>query len=481
MLVAREDSGRLQILDRLREPVRLAAGLGADGGLAADAQNRALACLSRFGQRLRGIPPARVRVVGTNTLRKLNDGGMFVATAENALGHSIEVVSGLEEARLVYAGVVRDLDGAPPRRLVVDIGGGSTELIIGRNGQSRMMESVGVGCVSHTLAFFGDGQITRGRMQEARLAARVQMEFLQRRFRRAGWDYAIGASGTVRGAWRVMRAQGWCNDTITAQALERTLALTVAVGQVRKLDLPGLREDRRPVFPGGLAVLAAVFDMLQLEELATSEAALREGVIYDLLGRLHDRDVRGDTVTGLAQRYGVDRRQAADVERTALRLLDAVAVPWELERDGAARLLSWAARLHEIGLAIAHDGYPKHAEYLLRNGDLPGFSLTEQRQLAALVRLQRGRPSRAVLEDLPPAQRTVLARLAAVFRLAVLLHRSRTPRLRLPVSLCADGKRLRVGLPARWLARHPLTRADLRLERGHIVALGVKLAVEETA
>lgn len=477
LMVAREQGPELQVLDRLREPVRLAAGVDSEKGLSAAVQERALDCLSRFGQRLAGIPADRVRIVGTKTLRKLRNSREFLKAAEKVLGHDIEIISGLEEARLVYAGVSHGL-GAPASRLVVDIGGGSTELIIGRNAEPRLMESVSLGCVTHTQRFFEDGEITEKRFRKARLAARAELEFLEDRYRKVGWELAIGASGTVRGAWRVMRAKGWVDDEITREALEKTVELLLKTARTDKIDYPDLREDRRAVFPGGLAVLAGVFDSLRIERMQTSERALREGVIYDLLGRLTDRDIRGDTVAALAQRYSVDRAQAADVESTALRLLELVAGEWKLEKKPCQRLLGWAARLHECGLAIAHAGYHKHSEYLVRHADLPGFSQTEQRLLAALVRLHRGKFADSVWAELPESWVEPIQKLAVLLRLAVLLHRSRVPGERPRLQLAAGKRSLELKFPKNWLEEHPLTQADLELEADYLKPADFRLKFE---
>lgn len=465
MVVARKNGGQLQVIDRLREPVRLAAGLAEDSGLDLSARTRALQCLSRFGQRLSGIPPNRVRAVGTNTLRKLHSDDSFISDAEKALGHEIEVISGLEEARLVFAAVIRGGGDLPPRRLVVDIGGGSTELIIGRGLEPRLIESVSMGCVAYTSRFFGSGEITRSAMRDARLAARVQLEFLAERYRGAGWDIALGASGTVRGVWRVIRSQGWGDEIITRTALEKVVTTTVAFGHTDKINFPALRDDRRPIFAGGLAVLAGVFDALGLDAMQTSDQALREGVVYDLFGRLADRDARSDTVTAMAQRYAVDQGQAQDVERTALRLFDQVVGSWPIDPVAGRKLLSWAAQLHEIGLAISHDGYQRHGEYILRHGDLIGFSQTDQYLLAALVRLQRGKFANAIVKGVPPAWRRPIRLLAVLFRLAVLLHRSRAMgRRSLPTAEVIE-KGLALRFKDGWLERHPLTCADLEVER----------------
>jgi Exopolyphosphatase len=287
---------------------------------------------------------------------------------------------------------------------------------------------------------------------------------------------AIGASGTVRGVWRVVMAQGWADERITRSALEKAVSLVVNAGNVRKLDLPGLREDRQPVFAGGLAVLAGVFDTLELDAMLTSASALREGLVFDLVGRLHDDDVRSRAVEALARRYAVDRRQAAAVERTALRCLEQVAAAWKLDARTAGQYLRWAARLHEVGLAVAHAGFHRHGEYLLRYGDLAGFSQTEQQMLAVLVRLQRGRFHSDLIDALPKSRRSMLRRLAMLFRLSVLLHRSRGVIRGMPLRLeVTGGRALRVSLPQRWLDARPLTEADLLAEAQLLAAAGLKL------
>lgn len=474
LVVARDDHGKLETLDRMRETVRLAAGLTDDGDLDAAARARACECLARFRQRIDGIPAQRVRVVGTNTLRKLRDGD-FIVEAERALGHEIDIIPGQEEARLIYGGVTRALAAEPQRRLVVDIGGGSTELILGHGAQPDLMESVEMGCVSFTQRFFADGRVDRRRLQQARLAAQLQLEFLQQRYRSAGWDFAIGSSGSVRGAWHVMQAEGWTDDVITRAALEKLLDRLATVGSIADMRFAALRDDRRPVFAGGVAILAGVFSALELETLHTSREALREGVVYDLLGRLTDRDVRDHAVRTLAQRFGVDAQQAEQVEATVFALLSAVAGIWPLEFATAQHYLRWAAQLHEIGLAIAHDHYARHGQYILENANLDGFSRTDLRVLAALVRLQRGRVDAEVIAGLAPAWGDATRRMAALLRVAVLLHRSRAGLSHLPFSATARRKTLCLRFEPGWLASHPLTHADLKAERAALPGCGLKL------
>jgi len=477
MLVAQAQGSDLKVIDRLRESVRLAAGLDADRRLSPEVQLRALACLQRFGQRLKHVPGAYVRAVGTNTMRKMKRGQDFHAAAEIALGHSIEIISGVEEARLVYGGVVHGRGDSKAQRLVVDIGGGSTELIIGRANEYRLLESVALGCVVHTQRFFEDGEITRARFREARLAARLELEFLEQRYRKAGWDVAIGASGTVRGIWRVMREQGWADEHITREGLEKVVQLTVGRGKVEKIDFPALRDDRRPVFVGGLAVLAGVFDSLGIERMETSERALREGLIYDLLGRLSNQDVREESVHSMASRFGVDGHHAEAVSHTARQLLAQVAKPWQLDPAFCAPMLRWAGQLHEIGLSIAHSSYNKHGEYILRHADLHGFSQSDQKLLAVLVRLHRGKFTLSAFDDLPTMWVVPIRRLAILFRLAALLHRGRTPDLDPPVSLTVKGKRLSLKFGQDWLEQHPLTKADLAQEATMLKAIDVQLSM----
>jgi len=479
MLVARDQGGKLEVVDRMRDSVRLAAGLQADRQLSAPVAARALACLQRFGERIRGIPPSQVRAVGTNTMRKLQSGSSFMAAAEAALGHSIEVIAGSEEARLVYGGVVRGRGRAQPRRLVVDIGGGSTELIIGRGERPKLLESVSLGCVVHTQRFFGDGMISPARFRDARLAAGLELEFLQQPYRSAGWDVAIGSSGTIRGIWRVLRARHWIDQEITRDALEQLIDLTLSRRRIADIDYPALREDRRPVFIGGLAVLAAVFDSLQIERMESSDQALREGLLHDLLGRLSNRDVRDESVAAMAQRCGVDVDHAADVERTALRILAQLADAWRLDIAVAAPYLRWAARLHEVGQVIAHNGYHKHGDYIIRHSDLQGFSQTDQQILAALVRLHRGKLVDDAFAELPPATVPMVRHMALILRLAHLLHRSRVQGLRPPLQIHATPRSISIGFTRPgWLAQHPLTQADLEREAGLLASSAIKLKLK---
>ena len=358
MVVARYSHGQLVIIDRLREMVRLAAGVAENGRIDKDVSARALACLQRFGQRLRDMHADSVRVVGTNALRLAHKKQAFLERAREALGHPIEIIAGMEEARLIYSGVAHTMPTEPGKRLVVDIGGGSTELIIGEGLNPLELESLQMGCVSLSERFFRDGKISAKRFERARLAARLELEPVQAAFRRRGWDNSAGSSGTVRAIGEVIRALEPSAVAITAAGITRAIEYCVDAGHTRELSLEPITEDRRPVFPGGLAILAEVFSVLDIRDMRIAEGAMREGLLYDMLGRYKHEDARERTVRAMQQRYHVDVSQAERVEATVRNFLEQARGTWKLEEPLAHLALKWAARLHEIGLDVSHSGYP---------------------------------------------------------------------------------------------------------------------------
>ncbi len=478
MVVARVQGADFQVLDRVKSSVRLAAGLDSRGRLSADARERALACLRTFGERVRELPPGSVRAVGTNTLRKAQDARAFLAEAERALGHPIEIISGHEEARLIYTGVWRDVV-APGRRLVVDIGGGSTELILGEGPEPRRLDSLFMGAVSWSQRYFPEGEIKKEGLRRGVMAASLELEPVAARYRAEGWDLAIGSSGTILAIEKILIESGLAPEGISPRGLRRLRAALLKAGRVGALRLPGLQNDRRPVLPGGLAVLSAVVGVLGVERLRTSQSALREGVLIDLLGRLRHEDIRAHSIDALAARFGCDLAQARRVEQTAIQLFDQVAESWALDLDVDRPLLGWAARCHELGLFIAWSGHHKHGAYILANADLAGFSKGEQGALAALVLGHRGRLEAARLSELCPNPPAALLRLAVLLRLSARLHRSRADRPLPPLELSAVASALTLHLPEGALDDRPLTAADLEEEAEALAAAGFALQVRE--
>ena len=477
MVVARYSHGQLVIIDRLRETVRLAAGVEENGRIDKDVAARALGCLERFGQRLRDMHADRVRVVGTNALRLARRKQAFLERAREALGHPIEIISGMEEARLIYSGVAHTMPSEPGRRLVVDIGGGSTELIIGEGLTPLELESLQMGCVSLSERFFRDGKISPKRIERARVVARLELEPVQAAFRRRGWERTAGSSGTIRAIGEAIRELDPQATSITPGGVQRVLRYMGEAGHVRELKLPSITEDRRAVFPGGTAILAEVLTALGIQEMRAAEGAMREGLLYDLVGRFTDEDARERTVRAMQRRYHVDLAQAERVELTVLEFLRQTSAAWRLEDPLGALALKWAARLHEIGLDVSHNGYHRHGAYLLENADMPGFAREEQRMLARLVGGHRRKLSLDGLEELvPPWDRSAIY-LIVLLRLAVLLHRGRSPTALPTIELTPAARSLVVRFPARWLREHPLTSADLQQEIDYLKPHGLRLRV----
>lgn len=477
MVVAREVHGHLRVVDRIRERIALGAGLDAEGRLSEECQERALGCLSRFGQRLRDIPAANVRAVGTNALRAAKNAPRFLAKAARAIGHPVEVIPGREEARLIYLGVAHSEPDRGGRRLVVDVGGGSTEVIVGERFEPLRTESLYMGCVSWTLRHFDGGRITEKSLRRARIAARLEVQTVARATRALGWDEVLGASGTVNSMEAVLRAAGRAERGITLEGLEWLAAEALRAGRTDRLRLEGLDAERAEVLPGGLAILLAVFDGLRIAAMRPTPGALREGVLYDLLGRSRHEDVRDRTIRSFARRHHVDEEQASRVERRALRLLDAAARSWRLRGDEPRLFLTWAARLHEVGLSVAYAGHHKHGDYLIRNSDMPGFSRPEQEVVATIVRFHRRKLEPDGFDALPPRLREVALRLCVLLRLAVRLHRSRSDRRLQDVRLSVRDGSVSLRFRKGWLDRHPLTRADLDEERAELAAAGIELTV----
>ncbi|MEM6640598.1 MAG: Ppx/GppA phosphatase family protein [Pseudomonadota bacterium] len=481
MIVARYDAGRLQTLDRLREMVRLAAGLDDQHYLSDERQAVALACLERFGERLAEFRPRDVRAVDTNTLRKAKNSGAFLKAARRALGHPIDIVSGREEARLIYLGAVH---GAPPsdgRRLVLDIGGGSTELIVGERDEPKTLYSLFMGCVSVSKRFFPDGHITRDGVRAARVAIDLELSPVLAPLRSMGWDQELGCSGTIRTVEKLSREFDPASDGITLAAINDMVRRISVYGNTSDIPFAAINERRRPVFLGGLLILERLFEGLKLGRLRVADGALREGAIFDMLGARAGRDAHDTSVAAFQERYLIDREQAGRVESVLETMFDDIGDDWSVGSRKTRRLLRYAARLHEVGLSIAHSHYHRHGAYIVQNADLPGFSQHEQTILAWLIGGHRRRVPREVPLALRRKWRERLPRMLALLRMATVLTRARQDSTVPSFRMSVEDDVLTLAFPVGWLEVHPLTAADVEREVLQLKEIGIELVVAEAA
>lgn len=470
--IARVEGEQFYMLDGLRESVRLAAGLTGDDYLDVAAQERALKALSRFSERLRGLPPEAVRAVGTNSLRVAKNAADFIPQAERALGFPIEVIAGREEARLIYMGVAHGLPPSNTNRLVMDIGGGSTEFIIGNGLEPIKLESLYMGCVSFSARFFADGKITKQNLKQADLAARSELQTIAVAYR-GQWGEALGSSGTARMLAEILLQNGYSDGGITRDGLEQLRTYMLKVGDVQKLSLLGLKVDRLHAFAGGFSIMYAAFCELSIAKMQPAQGALREGVLYDLWGRHHDNDMRDVTVQQFIRRYHLDARQAKRVADLANDLARQFLV--ESVDEDAMRSLAWAAYLHEVGISVAHSGYHKHSAYILENADMPGFSKKEQRRLSLFSLAQRGGLEKLQGHFLATQDKAQLMAL----RLAILFYRNRSDVI-LPVLQCHfTGSKFHLSLTRGWLVQNPLTETALQEEIKRWKDLGISVQLSE--
>lgn len=470
--IARAEGDQLYMLDGLRESVRLAAGLTEDKHLDLPAQERALKALARFAERLRGLPPEMVRAVGTNSLRVAKNAADFIPQAERVLGFPIEVIAGREEARLIYTGVAHGLPPSTSNRLVMDIGGGSTEFIIGNGLTPLKLESLYMGCVSFSSRYFPDGKINKQNLKLAELAARIELQTIVTDYR-GQWHESLGSSGTARMLAEVLEQNGYSDGGITREGLEQLRAYMLKVGDVQKLNLPGLKADRLHAFAGGFAIMYASFCELGIFNMQPALGALREGVLYDLWGRFHNNDMREVTVRQFIRRYHLDERQANRVAH----LTDILARQFLADAvdEDEMSALNWAARLHEVGISVAHSGYHKHTAYILEYADMPGFSKKEQHRLSVLTLAQRGGMEKLRGNLLG----TTDMALAMALRLAVLFYRNRSDVSLPEMHGSCSGNRFSLKLERGWLVQNPLSETALQEEAKRWKELGVTLQVGE--
>ena len=476
LVISRYTHGEFTVVDRQKEVVRLAGGLDENGVLSDEVTERALSALNRFGQLLRAIPDSQVRVVGTNALRRMHQKQRFLEAAEKALGHNIEIIAGREEARLIYLGVSKWSNSEQDPRLVIDIGGGSTEIIVGRGETAYHRESLEVGCVVQSNEFFQDGKLSQKRFVQAKLAAELVIQPVVAQFRAQSWTHVIGCSGTMKSLATVLIEGGWSKDGINRVALAQLLEAAIAAKHIDNLDFPGLTRDRKPVFAGGLSILLALFELFDIQQMSVSDIALREGVLYDLVGRSSAEDIRNVTVSAMLSRWAVEPLHGEQVRDTVKGLYQQVAASWDIQGRLFEDILGWSAQLHELGLLISHDGYQNHGAYVVANADMAGFARRDQLLLAALIAGHRQKFPLDQFEQLPSNLVTPAKRIATLLRLAVLLHRDRASNMSAIPELTAEGQQLNLRFENEWIASHPLTAADLSQEQSRLKLIGIRLS-----
>ncbi|WP_024558721.1 exopolyphosphatase [Franconibacter pulveris 1160] len=483
MVIARVVDGAMQIIGRLKQRVHLADGLDANNMLTEEAMERGLSCLSLFAERLQGFSPANVCIVGTHTLRQAVNAPEFLKRAEQVIPYPIEIISGNEEARLIFMGV-EHTQPERGRKLVIDIGGGSTELVIGEDFEPQLVESRRMGCVSFAQHFFANGEITPDNFRRARLAAVQKLESLAWQYRLHGWSVALGASGTIKAAHEVLLAMGEKDGLITPDRLDKLRDEVLNYKSFASLTLPGLSEERKAVFVPGLAILCGVFDALAIRELRLSDGALREGVLYEMEGRFRHQDIRSRTAQSLANQYHIDSEQARRVlDTTTLMYEQWQAQNAKLANPQLAALLKWATMLHEVGLTINHSGMHRHSAYILQHSDLPGFTQEQQALMATLVRFHR----KAVkLDELPRFtlfKKKQYLPLIQILRLGVLLNNQRQATTTPPtLVLETDDSHWTLRFPHDWFSQNALVMLDLEREQQYWEGVtGWRLTIEEEA
>jgi exopolyphosphatase/guanosine-5'-triphosphate,3'-diphosphate pyrophosphatase len=476
VIVVKVVNDQLRVVDRIRERVALAEGLDSDGRLTDEAMARSLACLERFGQRLAELPRGAVRAVGTNTLRRARNSDEFIDRGTAALRHEIEVISGKEEARLVYLGVARSLEGQTGRRLVVDIGGGSTECILGEGYEVELSNSMFMGCVGYSRRYFPDGVIDAESLERAEVAARLQLRAIEKQYRSRGWEHCLGSSGTCHAICEILEKAGWSDHGVTRQGLKQLGRALLRAGHVDDIAFEGLAEERAPVLAGGYAILSALMKAFRVDVMDPASGALREGVVHDLLGRMRHHDARDVTVGHLERRHEVDVAQSARVEAEAVGMFEQVAGAWGFDAESDLPFLRWAARLHEIGLTVSYSGYHRHGAYIVEHGDLPGFSRHGQRILALLILCHRRRLRHELFGSLRDGDTTWL-RMCVLLRLAVRFHRTRSDSAGVSVRLEPIDGGLELDFTETDLDDLPLLSADLELEARRLKDAGFKLKI----
>tara|TARA_R100000687_G_scaffold83699_2_gene89227 strand:+ start:12899 stop:14446 length:1548 start_codon:yes stop_codon:yes gene_type:complete len=472
MLMVKVVGGSVQVIGRVKRKVRLAAGLNDNLVLSRKAMKRGWECLALFAERLQDIPAANIRIVGTATLRLAQNVKTFLKEAEVILGQKVRVISGADEARIIYLGVAHT-SNCDSNRLVIDIGGASTEVVVGRGYAPELLASLNMGCVTYLERYFGDGELSEDNFNQAIDAAVLQVQTISNDFLAKGWQIAVGASGTVQAIQEILVA-----EVITLRKLEDIMQQAMACGPIMQLNIIGLAQERKQVFSSGLAILIALFRVLHIDGMTLSGGALREGVLYSMLPQLQHSNVRNRTVSSLMVRYFIDQRHAERVADMAVELAGQLQSRWDVDKFEGLSMLRSGALLHELGLLIEYKNHHHHGAYIINHSDLPGFTRAQQQLVMALVHNHRADISREVIARQTMTSVLLTVRLTRILRLAVILSMRRRHEVLPAVRITTKAETLNLHMPANWLEQHPLMRAELEQEVQYQQLAGWQLLIK---
>jgi exopolyphosphatase/guanosine-5'-triphosphate,3'-diphosphate pyrophosphatase len=479
MVVAQMEHGELRIIDKLGEKVQLGAGLNESGEMTDEAKDRAIACLEIFSQRIREFDTGSVQIVGTNALRVAKKKKEFLRNAEKTIGYPIEIISGREEARLIYLGVAHTLADDLGNRLVIDIGGGSTELIIGERFEAKALESLHMGCVTFRERYFPKGKLTSSAFNKAIRHASRELLNIKHQFSYMGWDSSVGASGSIKAIFQAveyleLKSE---NGNIDLSVLKKLKEKMIKLEHINNLDEFGIKKERIGIFPAGLAILYACFEVFKIKEMSFTNGALREGLLYDMVGRIKHEDVRERSINSMQLRYNVDLKRAERVEGTVLHIYKQVAKEWGIESSQNALLLKWASRIFEIGLTISHTQYHKHGAYLVLHSDLSGFTKSTQSKLSMIVRAHRRKFSDDIFHSLSDSDKVVMKKLCVLFRLAVVLTVARK-KAETNFTIEVEGNQVTLEMRKEWFELYPLNMANLETEKDYLKKQSFTLLIQ---
>ncbi len=466
MVVARVVGQDLQLISRHKQRVRLASGLDAQNNLDNAAIERGLECLAMFAERLQGFDEENVRIAATHTLRQASNAHLFIQRAQQVLPFAIEIIPGVEEGRLIYSGVAHTQPESDSK-LVIDIGGGSTEIVIGQGFEAELVNSKQMGCVSYTNRFFANEKLSKKNFAKASLAAEQKLESLAHQYRKHGWDIAFGSSGTAKAIRDVLIGLGHEDGQITAKRLEELIDTLCKWATIEEIELDGLTPERKPVFAAGVAILQAIFSSLKIDTLHFSEGALREGLLYEMEDRFKRTDIRMRTTESLANKHFVDLDHAAKIKGQASEFFEQIHKKIGIsKKNQLSDLLQWSALLHEVGLSISLQAFHRHSAYILQHTTMPGFNREQQRVLAMLVRFQRKSLKLKEMDDFSLYKKKDIINLIRILRLAILLNGQRNDDPLPPLKLKVDGDQWTLtSTDEDWLENNKLLNADLQTEQ----------------